>query len=69
LDEWPLRDVFRHGYAPVARLTASTKAMFDDPVAKGWLERTSDAQTSGQEALDSAFVRALLRRPARHAGL
>jgi len=68
LDEWPLRDVFRHGYAPVARLTASTKAMFDDPVAKGWLERTSDAQTSGQEALDSAFVRALLRRPARHAG-
>lgn len=68
LDEWPLRDVFRHGYAPVARLAASTKAMFEDPIAKGWLERTSDAQTSGQESLDSAFVRALLQRPARHAG-
>jgi hypothetical protein len=63
LNDWPLKDIFRHGHVPVARLAQDARDLWSDPIARAWLERGQDSSTPDSERLDRAFVRALVRHP------
>ena len=59
LQQWPLQDIFRHGYQAVQNLRQDAHRLIKDPVIKSWLDQAHTADDYSQDRLDREFVDAL----------
>ena len=59
LRQWPLQDIFRHGYAAVQPLHQDAHRLISDPVIKIWVDQEHTADDYSQDRLDREFINAL----------
>ena len=68
LEQWPLQDIFRHGYQAVQSLRQDAHRLIQDPVIKTWLDQAHTADDYSQDRLDREFLDALCAMRPLYAG-
>ena len=68
LEQWPLQDIFKHGYAAVQTLRQNAHRLVSDPVIKTWLGQEHTADDYSEDRLDREFIHALCAVRPLHSG-